>query len=337
MSRCSKAPSSWLALSETGVLDQSSSGDLMHKGQFVLELALPLTKAAVLLDHQSNSGWPRSFTLLFDPQLGFLIAHRQGARLVRHLLAGPIRQGQGLGRLTFDFDAPARRWQLRFEDLAAAEPVVISSQGTDPLPLPIADIAALCAPNFACNPQVLWFGARPDTDAALAAPWVGLRTEVETSLGAIAAANLRPGDMVMTLDQGPQMLLACQPVSLPARGSFAPVLLRAPYFGQQQDMLVCATQMIAMTGPEITYLFDQDSVLVPASGLVDGRTALFDDRRAMIRGISLRLATPALILADGCALCLGSDTAADLPLQPLRPFETVTLMSRLRRNKRALA
>lgn len=328
--------SGWLALSDTGMLAKTPANGLLHKGKFVLELAMPLAKTAVLLAHHCNLDWPRTFTLLFDPKIGFIIAHRQGARVVRHVLPGPIRQGQGHGRLTFDFDAPAKRWSLRFEHLSAAPAFVTSSHGTDPLPLQIADIAALCAQPFACSPPVLWFGVSHDYDCALpaAAPWIGLRTKVDTSLGPIAAGNLRPGDIIMTLDQGPQMLLACQQLSLPARGSFAPVLLCAPYFGQQQDILVSADQLIAIEGPETEYLFDQDSVLVPAAGLVDGRTALFDDRRAVTQGVALCLGTAALIVADGCVFGLGPDAALDLPLPCLRPYEVLTLMSLLGRTPR---
>ena len=330
------ANAGWLALSDKGILDNSRLSDILHRGQFVIEMTMPLLEWVVLLEHHSNVGWPRTFTLMFDPQIGFVIAHRQGERLVRHLLPGPLPSGVGPGRLTFDFDAPARRWSLRFEYLLGEEPQQISSRGLDPLPLLIGDIAALCTTPRASSPT-LWFGASFGKTLPTSAPWIGLRTEVETSLGPIAAGNLRPGDVIMTLDQGPQPLLACQPLSLPARGSFAPVLLRAPYFGQRQDILVSADQLIAIGGLETEYLFDQDSVLAPAATLVDGRMALSDDRRAVTGAVALKLPTPALIMTDGCVLALGHDPARDLPLRALKSYEVLTLMSLLGRSARYAA
>jgi hypothetical protein len=326
----------WLALSDRGILDDSPMQALMHKGQFVIELAMPLQEAVVLLDHQANDGWPRTFALMFDPEVGFIIAHRQGARLQRHILPGPLPQGIGHGRLTFAFDAPARIWSLRFEYLIGEAPAVIRSRGRDPLPLQIADLAALCKAGRP-NTPVLWFGASTAGALPGSAPWIGLRTEVETSLGPVAAGNLKRGDVVLTLDRGPQMLLGAQPLSLPARGSFAPVLLRAPYFGTQQDILVSADQLIAIGGPETEYLFDTDSVLMPASALVDGRTAFSDDRRAVTGSVALDLGGPALIEADGCVLAVGHDAQLDLPLRALKPYEVLTLMSLLGRSPRYAA
>lgn len=330
------AHAGWLALSDKGILDAHPHNALMHRGQFVIELTMPLLESVVLIEHHANSGWSRTFTLLFDPQIGFVIAHRQGERLVRHRLPGPLPSGIGPGRLTFDFDAPARRWSLRFEYLSGEAPQQISSRGLDPLPLLIGDIAALCTKPRASSPT-LWFGASLGKTLPSSAPWIGLRTEVETSLGLIAAGNLRPGDVIMTLDQGPQPLMACQPLSLPARGSFAPVLLRAPYFGQRQDILVSADQLIALGGLETEYLFDQDSVLAPAASLVDGRMALSDDRRAVTGAVALKLAKPALIVSDGCVLALGHDPARDLPLRVLKPYEVLTLLSLLGRSARYAA
>ncbi|MGV8950178.1 MAG: Hint domain-containing protein, partial [Cypionkella sp.] len=151
------------------------------------------------------------------------------------------------------------------------------------------------------------------------------------------AGNLKRGDIIMTLDHGPQMLLDAQPLSLPARGSFAPVLLRAPYFGVRKDILVSADQLIAIGGLETEYLFDTDSVLMPASALVDGRTAFSDDRRAVTGSVALDLGKPALIEADGCILAIGHDPQLDLPLRALKSYEVLTLMALLGRSPRYAA
>lgn len=315
----------WLALSDLGILDSSPANGMMHKGQFVIEISLPLEKPTVLLDYQCNDLWPRTFALLFDPQAGFSIIHRQGGRVQRHVLPGPLPQAQGQGRLTFAFDAPARHWSLRFECPSDTGTTAVSSTGSNPLPLQVADLAALCTQTHAA--QVLWFGASDTFTLPGSAPWLGLRTQIETSRGPIAAGNLKPGDIILTQDCGPRVLLSAKRMQLPARGSFAPVLLRAPYFGQTQDLLVSADQHIATAGLEVEYLFDIDSALIPASALVDGRTALSDNRRPITGSVILDIGGPALISADGCILALGHDPSQELPLRTLKSYEALTLMS----------
>lgn len=48
----------WVALSDRGLLNPAATDALLHQGLFVMELALPLQSASLLLDHQSNVGWP---------------------------------------------------------------------------------------------------------------------------------------------------------------------------------------------------------------------------------------------------------------------------------------
>lgn len=337
----------WIALTDAGLIDpvagqkgtfnaNDAQTGLVHAGVFVMELALPLAGAMVVLNHQSDQGWPSTFSVFHDLAAGLVILHRQGKTVARHVLPGPLPQGRGTGRLSFRFDAPARHWDMTFELLNSDPPAVIASSGRNPMPLQLADIQHLCTAARGDGP-VLWFGltrgAAPPTSAA----WIGQRTPVETSLGPVAAANLQPGMMIMTADHGPLPLLARRNLTLPARGSFAPVLLRAPFFGQQQDLLVSADQLVAVTGAEAEYLFAEESVLMRAGDMVDGRSALTDARRAVIGCIDLDLGRPALIEADGCLIAMGHHGGADASLRCLHSYEVLTLMSLLGRTVRRSA
>ena len=71
----------------------------------------------------------------------------------------------------------------------------------------LADVQSLCT-QFRRDGPVLWFGLTRGAAPPTAAPWLGLRTPVETSLGQVAAGNLRPGAMIMTADHGPLPLLS---------------------------------------------------------------------------------------------------------------------------------
>lgn len=326
----------WVALSDRGLLDPADAGEILQRGSFVMELSLPLLDAEILLDFQSNSGWARTFSIFHDPKTGVVLLHRQGETVVRHHLPGPLPMGRGTGRLTFNFDAPARTWSMVFEVLGGDKPIRRIASGVNPLPLHCNDLAVICE---SCRPfrSVLWYGVMKAQTLPRSAPWIGLRTPVETSLGSVCAGHLKPGDIIMTYDRGPVPLRAAVPLALPARGSFAPVLLRAPYFGQSQDMLVSADQPIVIGGLETEYMFDRDSVLVPAISLVDGRTAFSDTRRAVTGSVALDLGVPAVIEADGCLLGVGHDPDAEFPMKSLRTHEVRSLMSMLGRSPKRAA
>lgn len=330
------AHNGWFALSDKGLLGPGLDGTMLQNGSFVMELALPLQHSEILMDFQSVQGWARTFSIFHDAEIGIVMLHRQGDFVARHVLPGPLPIGRGTGRLTFGFDAPARNWTMQFEVLGSENVPPRTSFGSNPLPFNSHDLAVICE---SCKPfgSVLWYGFMQNQTLPRAAPWIGLRTPIETSLGPVLAGHLKPGDVIMTFDEGPVQLRAVVPLSLPARGSFSPVLLRAPYFGKTQDMLVSADQPIAIGGLETEYLFDCDSVLVPAASLVDGRTAFADTRRAVTGSVALDLGLPALIDADSCLLAVGHDPEADYPMRSLKTHEVSSLMSLLGRSPRRSA
>ena len=346
MPRSFAGEADWIALSDarfsgSGVTLSASDTKLpqtglVHTGLFVMELALPLAGAMVLLNHQSDQGWPRTFAVFHDLAAGLVILHRQGKSVVRHVLPGPIPQGRCTGRLSFRFDAPARIWEMSFEVLGSDPPASVSSSGRNPFPFHLADVKEICSAQRADGP-VLWFGLTRGAAPPARAPWIGQRTPVETSLGPVPAGNLVPGTIIMTADHGPLPLLARHNLTLPARGSFAPILLRAPFFGLRQDLLVSADQLVAVTGAEAEYLFAEESVLMRAGDMVDGRTALTDQRRAVIESVALDLGRPALIEADGCLIATGHHAGAEASLRCLHSYEVLTLMALLGRTARRSA
>lgn len=299
---------------------------------FVLEFALPLEDPAVLLDFHSTQGWDRTFTLFHDPSVGLVLVHRQGKVVVRHALIGRLPQVVGTGRLTLRFDAPARHWEMRFEILGAEETPPMVSRGHNPLPLRIADVQALSLPQHRVNRHgaVLWFGLTRGADLPKRAPWIGQRTPIATVRGLVMAGHLKPGDLVRTADGGLLPLRRITRLDLPSCGSFAPVILRAPFFGASHDLLVSSDQRIALSGPEVEYLFNEDEVLVEAGAMVDGRAALAEQRRAVSTALMLEFDHPALLEADGCVLLAARP--ADAPLRRmLQSYEVLTLMALLGR------
>lgn len=322
----------WLVLSDRTASGGQTLPDMVGVGLFVVEFSLPLQGPCVLLDFQTTDGWPRTFTLFYDPEAGLVLIHRQGQSVARHALPGILPDVTGTARLTLEFDAPNRRWGMTFDLPADDERPPRSVKGRNPLPLRPADLQALSLPPSRLHRHraVLWFGLTRGAALPARAPWIGLRTPIDTLRGPVAAGHLRPGELIRTADGGLLPLRRVTRLELPSCGSFAPVILRAPFFGNNTDILVSSDQRVAMSGPEVEYLFSEEEVLIEAGDLIDGRAALSEQRRAVANTLMLEFDHPALLTADGCTLLAARPT--DAPVRRmLQNYEVLTLMALLGR------
>ncbi len=320
----------WIALSDSTDWPKNAPA-LLERGLFVLEFALPLDCATVLLHLHSDSPWPRTLSVFFDPEAGLALLHRQGNDLRRHLIPGPLPQHQGTARLTFTFDAPGRTWSMGYEIIE--QRIRHAARGTRPLPMASADLRDLCTASHDSQRHraVLWFGATQKAVLPGRAPWIGLRTPIDTARGPVAAGLLQPGDLIATLDQGFLPLQTLIHRSLPSRGSFVPVLLRTPFFGLSGDILVSSDQMVLISGASVEYLYGVEEALISAASLCDGHVAQMDERRAVTHSVALDLGIPALITADGCCLMAAYDSLAQLPYRALQDYEALPLLTLLGR------
>jgi hypothetical protein len=321
----------WLALSDRVGSDTQNTA-IVETGLLVFELALPLTEPVLLVDGQSSLDLPRTLALFHDPAAGLILLHRQGKIVTRYILAGPLAKHSGTGRLTFQFDTRARCWSLRLDYIGHSGLAPLVAKGENPLPLRVSDVEALSSGTARArrSSAVLWFGLTTGAELPAKAPWIGQRTPIETPRGPVMAGRLKPGDLVCTADGGLLPLRRVTSMVLPACGSFAPVILRAPFFGASKDILVSSDQMVALSGSEVEYLFGEDEVLVEAASLIDGKSALAEQRRAVASVLMLEFDYPAQIIADGCSL-LAARPGAAAPRRILHPYETLTLMALLGR------
>ncbi len=328
------AEAEWVALSDKGTLTAQGMTDAsLDHGVFVMELSLPLQGSTVLLDHQQHGATGHSFSIFCDPTVGVVVLHRGAGEIFRHVLQGPLSCTEGTGRITFRFNVSTDCWDLTYAVLGREDKTTVFAKGRSVKAFNMADMHVTCTSfhRVRRHPSVLWFGlTRGDAPPALAA-WVGMRTPVQTPYGLVAAGHLQPGDLVDTVDRGTLMLQAVRHMECPSRGSFAPVLLRAPYFGNSVDLLVAADQRVAIVGTEVEYLFGEEAVLMPAKAMVDNRIALADHRRATTSAVVLDFGQPALIEADGCVLAIPHQSHQPL-LRGLAPFEVMTLQSLLGRS-----
>ncbi len=97
-------------------------------------------------------------------------------------------------------------------------------------------------------------------------------TMILTPTGERRIDDLRPGDLVWTMDSGPQPVRWIGHRRLPATGSFAPVRFAPETIGNVRPLEVSQNHRVLRSGAAIELLFGTSEVLVPARFLLNGAT-----------------------------------------------------------------
>ncbi|MEL7013140.1 MAG: Hint domain-containing protein, partial [Pseudomonadota bacterium] len=220
-----------------------------------------------------------------------------------------------------------------------------------PLPFPAEVLEALMLARrdvvFGSSVVFAALADRPQPVGPMPALTASVR--IETPEGSRPISEITRGDLVYT-DAGhivPVLRMVKQTV--PARGGFRPIRLRAPFFGLEKDAVVAPQERLVMTGTQVEYLFGREAVLVPAAHLVNDRSAFVAKGADLVTYYHVLLAEHEAVLSGDCALeslyigrlrrkpvslaasVLGGFDRARLPehAQPaspvLKPFEAVTL------------
>jgi Hint domain len=324
----------WVFLSDRDQPVQGRLPERLDQATLVIELSWPLP-TGVLMDWQGPEGC--ALSLFHHPQSGLGLLWREATVLRRFLLPGPLRLDGRLGRLVFRWNNTENIWAMSLDD--RMETTAASTYGLGSPAFSMQALARMCAGTGLTrrDSSVLWFGVTAGQMPPRGMAWVGLNTPVPTVEGMMPAGRLRPGQWILTQDAGPVRLKSLRRMDMPSRGSHAAVVLRAPFHGWSADILVSSDQLVRVSGLEAEYLFGEAEVLVAAGALVDGSTALTDNRRATTLGVSLDLGQLHLIDVGGCVLMTGhhgpASTMPILPLRALHDYEALPLMGLLRRMK----
>ena len=97
-------------------------------------------------------------------------------------------------------------------------------------------------------------------------------TLVLTPDGEVPIESLRPGDLVMTKDDGAQPLRWIGQRRVEARGAFAPIAIAANTFGEHRPLMVSPLHRILIRDSLAEVLFGEREVLVAARDLVNDRS-----------------------------------------------------------------
>lgn len=97
-------------------------------------------------------------------------------------------------------------------------------------------------------------------------------TMVLTPDGERAVESLKPGDLVMTQDDGPQPLRWIGQREVDATGNFAPIEIAPNTFGRHNQLLLSPLHRVMIRDPLAELLFGDGEVLIAARDLVNGRS-----------------------------------------------------------------
>jgi len=97
-------------------------------------------------------------------------------------------------------------------------------------------------------------------------------TLIRTLRGDVPVEHLLPGDLVDTLDHGPQPLRWTGHRKVAARGKFAPIRIEKGALGNTRDLTVSPQHRMLIEGARAELLFGQAQVLIAALHLVDDKS-----------------------------------------------------------------
>lgn len=276
---------------------------MLTRGSIMFETRLTADRRPqVLFAYKTTSPVLRSLTFQAIPGGGIAMVQVQGDE-IRHAAIQNASGGRtDVVRITYSWDSDAQWARMALEK--QEETGVTSVYLENPCPLSLLDIRGLMLGQSeqtfasdmifaALSDQIEPLGPMPTLlpSAPLATPW-----------GYKPAKTLMRGDTVITRDGSVVPVLQSIRRTVPARGSFRPIRLRAPYFGLQQDIIVAPDQRLLIDGPEVEYLFNQEAVLVPARHLVNGFAALKEPCGQLVSYCQLLLPRHETLLAAGTSV-----------------------------------
>ncbi|WP_127558685.1 Hint domain-containing protein [Nioella ostreopsis] len=127
---------------------------------------------------------------------------------------------------------------------------------------------------------------------------------IDTPRGPVPVAALRPGDMLLTADNGPQPLRWIGRSDIPGlkrvAGDLHPILIRKDAFGPgrpARDIRVSPQHRFCLG--DAALLFHDEEMLAPAKGLVDGSRVVVDRSARPVSYVHLLLDRHELLFCDG--------------------------------------
>ncbi|WP_172298579.1 Hint domain-containing protein [Pseudoruegeria sp. HB172150] len=261
----------WLAISDGRHCLRAPQGkdldDLITRGSVMIEVQLYGDRPQKLnmIEMERTNGWFRRFSVTLAKNAHISVEHRQADTITQAILKKPRTTSHDTLRLTYSWDAPARRGVLTAENTTSG--TAVHAFFEEPQPLLGEDIHDLVNGQAFIDPAVSLFAVSDRIEPSgpmpgfLEGSWIG------TPDGPRRIEDLAEGDEVLTARNGAQPIRHLVSHEMPATGSFRPVRLRAPFLGLRTDLCVAPHHRIRVNGTDTEYLFGNENALVEARHL----------------------------------------------------------------------
>ncbi|WP_394707390.1 Hint domain-containing protein [uncultured Celeribacter sp.] len=128
----------------------------------------------------------------------------------------------------------------------------------------------------------------------------GKGTRIATPYGARTVEDLKPGDLVLTMDNGVQPLRWVGARQVPAMGRFAPIEIKAGALNNDRDLIVSPQHRMLLNSWRSEVLFGTSEVFAAAKHLVNG-TTIREAQGGMVTYYHLMFDRHEVIFAEGAA------------------------------------
>lgn len=242
---------------------------LLVRGSLVAETRVPATsRLEPLFVFGQDGEWPLHFALYAIPGGGLSLVLDQGGMPLHQTISYSDAGRTEALRVTYAWDSVQRWGRLTVERPQDDRVMTVPVQA--PRPMRVMDACALLKPGPAryVSPEIDYLALSAGIEPVGPMPSLAPDTPIATPDGYRAISDLRRGDLVLTRDEQVVPVLHKVTRTVPARGSFLPVRLRAPFFGLWRDIDVAPGQRLLLSGSEVEYLFGQQAVLLSTRHLI---------------------------------------------------------------------
>jgi len=296
---------SWLALADnhTHSLASFPTDQPLPRGTIMLETRVaPDSKPQTIVGLEMRGSSTCDLTVQAMPSGGihFLLRHEE--EIIHAALSHDAEDQANLLRISYSWDVPAQLGRLVIERPGTNKLYIRHIERA--LPLSPEAILALVQPSglrHFCD-DLVFIAVSDQVEPIGPMPGICPKTPVQTPDGMKAIGELKRGDLVTTLNGDAIPVLQVLRKTVPARGSFQPVRLRAPYFGLAQDIVLTPEARLVVGGSQVEYLFSAENVLVPVKHLTSAASATFEGDHNLVTYVQLLLPDHEPIIAGGTAV-----------------------------------
>lgn len=293
----------WIAIADHDghrFSSRARARDRLTRGALIVETCVPTDdRPQPLVYFDAPSALPFHLSLQSIPGGGLTLVINQGGEPIHCTVSHSETGRSDLLRATCAWDADRRLGRLALERSDRDEVLLVPFAPPRAMRLDHAHALFTDTANRYLAPEVRFIALSDSMEPVGPMPTLCPDTPIATPRGYRAAGSLKRGDTVLAPNGDIIPVLHALSRTVPARGSFRPVRLRAPYFGLQADITVAPSQRLVITGSEVEYLFNREAVLVEVRHLVGGTAVLPAESGPLVTYTQLLLPGHEAVIAAG--------------------------------------